>query len=539
MGIALTVIVGILSATGGGTIGALVRQPEINKMKTQIAVLQKEIEESHKLSEKVMKDVELFRLLVQTEKNKDVLYNLDNEDYGKVLYAYGFYEYLLLKCNFLLDEVTLTEMEATFVDAFSLHLDNKMPAGEDGKKTNKFIKEYLNTKYAAKIKAGESPDIDGIIKIIESKISELEDDDISMDGFGKILPELDFLSLTEYQMQLLYSLEYNKVVYDISHTKKKEIAQKKRAWLKAWKNQILKSLDKKDCDDFFLGLEQNHIWLKIEYERNTSTSWYYVLMMEMSLFVPYFKLPGEDELVTKGLKLETDFNKDVIKWQKKYLPEDFFEQVLKSYSSSLCQLKNTTTKMLIAVGTSACVAICTGGLAGVFAPSIAVALVGGSFSSLSGAALTSASLAYIGGGALAAGGAGMAGGTALITGGGVLLGAMGSGMASFSSALLSSTPELTLRECAKLMTSVKVIVIGRNKMFTLAETICKSIQEKADLTRKQIAAVEQKTYTDKKEEKESKKIAKDMKESLKYLERANKSLKAYIEKKKKESNKQK
>ena len=107
----------------------------------------------------------------------------------------------------------------------------------------------------------------------------------------------------------------------------------------------------------------------------------------------------------------------------------------KTYKKSFGKITNKKNTFIKIVLGSVSLALVFLGIGAVFAPQIAVALLGSQFAGFSGAALTNAVLAYLGGGAIAAGGLGVAGGTMVIAGGGALLG-LNIGMMSRSSFVL-------------------------------------------------------------------------------------------------------
>lgn len=136
------------------------------------------------------------------------------------------------------------------------------------------------------------------------------------------------------------------------------------------------------------------------------------------------------------------------------------------------------TKTAVGVVSTIVIGAATAGTAFIFAPAIAVALVGGTFTGLYGAALTSASLALLGGGAVAAGGLGMAGGALVIAGGGAVVGLSASGAAS--ALLLLSSPEYIKKEYSKLLANCEYIMLGKYNMRSEVEEITRIIQRDYD-----------------------------------------------------------
>lgn len=146
----------------------------------------------------------------------------------------------------------------------------------------------------------------------------------------------------------------------------------------------------------------------------------------------------------------------------------------KTYKKSFGKITNKKNTFIKIVLGSVSLALVFLGIGAVFAPQIAVALLGSQFAGFSGAALTNAVLAYLGGGAIAAGGLGVAGGTMVIAGGGALLG-LNIGMMSSSSFVLLKkvlvNPTQNMVQCSKLLTVVKVFVLNKNNDIGVAKTI--------------------------------------------------------------------
>lgn len=150
------------------------------------------------------------------------------------------------------------------------------------------------------------------------------------------------------------------------------------------------------------------------------------------------------------------------------------------------ELTEVMKTILTTVGITGAVAILAVLTAGMFAPAIAVALVGSNFAGLSGAALTSACLAYIGGGAIAAGGLGMAGGTMAIVGGGAILGlGVGAGVGGTVGAIGLAGKQHTIMQSAKLMVSVREIFLNDEHDIEYSNSVYeKYVQNVVDIEKK-------------------------------------------------------
>lgn len=159
--------------------------------------------------------------------------------------------------------------------------------------------------------------------------------------------------------------------------------------------------------------------------------------------------------------------------------------------------------------------IATGGTAYIFAPEIAVAIVGNAFVGLKGAALTNASLAMLGGGSLAAGGLGMAGGTTFIVGGGSLL---SSSLATVSamSLIASKSSHIVLSEASKILTFTREELINVENNQLIISDIYKALLRHIAILNIEL---DEKISSG---EKSNKKEIKNMKLGIKYLENTSK-----------------
>ena len=321
-------------------------------------------------------------------------------------------------------------------------------------------------------------------------------------GNDKPIFNTKLFNLTKEQSQILYSLELEKIKYDILHVRNAREKKEKQTWCNKWKKFIINSLE--ESEDFFV---ENELYDKLN-EVFKDSDQFYMIAMELYLFRPYYKLSDEDAKIKK-YKLRTDYYKNIFRIKQKCLSIESFDKILKTYNKyNKNVLHSRTKKLLIGASATTTITLITGGLGLVFAPKIAIAIAGESVVGLHGAALTSASLAFVGGGSLAAGGLGMAGGTAIITGGGALIGLAGSSTTTIASLLGSSKKINVLDECSKILTFSELVLCEKQKDY---EGI-KKLKEAIDDTIQKMQ-----NYKDKK----NRKIIKN---NLKYLSRCSKSL---------------
>ena len=311
------------------------------------------------------------------------------------------------------------------------------------------------------------------------------------------------LGLTVDQTEVLYNLERLKTMNDIGKTTtvtgSGDYATQalKREWLQKWQELMQTNYAG------FLEVEDAELhWYDEQELRNRiielgpEGTWLRLALLEAMLFEPYYALSTEVD--KKGREVpskEYDELKGPLKGFKQdegdeyleeltygFLATGYVERLRSSYNDVLRDLSSSSSVAPGVVTTVAAVAV-TAAVA-VFAPQIAVALVGSSFSGLSGAALSSACLAYLGGGAVAAGGAGMAGGTAVVVGGGALVGvgagaAAGGATKGISTAVGMQSAGQTTTESAKLIVAMREIFLNDEGDIPFARYLCDQYTEEA------------------------------------------------------------
>lgn len=315
-------------------------------------------------------------------------------------------------------------------------------------------------------------------------------------------------NLNKEQIQILYSLELEKIKYDILYIKNDEEKKEKINWCNRWKKNILDSLNETEK---FLITNGKELYNKLNYVFKNDDK-FYLIAMELYLFKPYFIFSKEDKKIQK-FKLNSDYFKDIFKIRQKCLSLDNLENIIKTYKNyNKNVLQKRTKKLIIGASATTTITLLTGGLGWMFAPQIAIAIAGESVAGLSGAALTSASLAFVGGGSLAAGGLGMAGGTAILTGGGALIGLASSSATTLATVLNSNTNINVLDECTKVLTFSKLILADKLKDYKSIKILKSAIDET-------IKKLENHEFN------ENKKIIKN---NIKYLNRCSKALEDLI-----------
>jgi hypothetical protein len=319
---------------------------------------------------------------------------------------------------------------------------------------------------------------------------------------------IDFFKLSNEEQRLLFSLEYYLTKQDISISG--ENRAKKKKWIKNWE----KSINSKISPPIVTNQKKLEVGLNEVRNENLSVPKLGSILLEASLFIPYFPLVKKK----KEGKLQYDYdnkNETVEKlcdrlafdYDLVWLAIDSYEEALKNIPPS-----SFWKKVLISVVFAAIIAV-TGGIA---APLIGAA-IGGAMG-LSGAAAVSAGLAFLGGGAIAAGGFGMTGGTVVLISGGAILGAgIGGGLVT----LFSNSKQLVLNELAKLEAVSKTFLTRLpNKKESIQTVIIKEIATR-DAIKNEVMRLR------KRKEKDSEKID-ELETSVKYCDNAIKRLEQFL-----------
>jgi len=301
---------------------------------------------------------------------------------------------------------------------------------------------------------------------------------------------LSKFGLNVEQTRILFSLQYLLVSKDISVDEK--TSSLKTAWLCDWKKSVEAYLGMIDDESRQLYTDYDELNEAIVEEisnNTTNVTWYYIVILESTVFTPYTPLTGS---YSDSDLYKRDYNRRYTKLKYKnnleqlekivrdqgVISEKYIKTFDKQYRKTLEKISGKKLKVLLkGITVLAVVGIATA-LTAIFAGPIAVMIFGSQFSGLSGAALVSACLAAAGGGAIAVGGAGMTGGIIAIAGGGALLSMAVSGTAVGSlSLLLSHSPEFALTQAAKLEVVLREIVCNAQNDIVTAQQVLKQFKQ--------------------------------------------------------------
>lgn len=184
----------------------------------------------------------------------------------------------------------------------------------------------------------------------------------------------DKLGLTEEQTEILYNLEYYKVLNDISSTKlpvgSEAIIELKTEWLKEWKTYMSNGYASfLQSENAVLNWYEKEDLLKKIEKNNPTETWFRLVLLEAMLFEPYYPLSLEkdkkgNEIPSKKYK---NINTPLAGYKKsegdryleeqfscKYCGEGYIKRLRKCYDKVLRELnevlKTALTSIVITAG---------------------------------------------------------------------------------------------------------------------------------------------------------------------------------------------
>lgn len=361
--------------------------------------------------------------------------------------------------------------------------------------------------------------------------------------------DIDKFGLTLEQTEILYNLELYKTIHDVNRTKvpmkRDKIVSLKSEWVEEWKQYMELGFSGfvQDENAVLHWYSADELIAKIE-ELKPEGVWFRLVLLEAMLFEPYYALSLEKdkEGVEHPSKKYKDLQNPITGYKpgesdkflddmftKSYYQKGFIKRLRKTYDKILRELNEVLKSTITGIAIAAGITIAAVLTAGMFAPAIAVALVGSEFAGLSGAALTSACLAYLGGGAIAAGGLGMAGGTMAIVGGGAILGVgVGAGIGGGISAISIMGKKSTILQSAKLMVSVREIFLNDEHDIEYSNSVYEQyVRNIADIEKDLVELRLKENVASKEEKKQLKLEIKNTEESVHAMKIAMKSMNKY------------
>lgn len=158
---AIPVIVWALIAfSGGGVLGALSRQPEINKLQEQVRKLQAEVDRLNSLISEQNRQIQDLRRKYDILIGKSIIDSAmaKGQLKGAIMYSYCLKEYLDLNYKILVAErensentYALDQQEYAFYEGFKQVLRGIYADANQEKIKRYFIREYIRVKFGTEI----------------------------------------------------------------------------------------------------------------------------------------------------------------------------------------------------------------------------------------------------------------------------------------------------------------------------------------------------------------------------------------------------
>lgn len=154
------IVCGVAALGAGFAGGAVARQPEINKLRSQVEILQEEIRKLKKevarlqnLVEEQNRQINTLIMKYHTMKGINFIQKAKskNRAKGAVMYTYCLKEYLEIKNNILTKEYNMTDDDNAFITAFEQILEGKIGNTLEDKAKKQYIKVYIRKKYGDRI----------------------------------------------------------------------------------------------------------------------------------------------------------------------------------------------------------------------------------------------------------------------------------------------------------------------------------------------------------------------------------------------------
>ncbi|NFV79011.1 hypothetical protein [Magnetospirillum aberrantis] len=145
---AVPLIIPILTCIGGAVVGALSRQPEINRLKEQVHVLQTQVSRLQTTIQEQQRQIEELKIRVNTLKAWNFVEKRRalGITRGYLIMQYGFKEYV---------ELTILQAKGQGISAEELRFFNAfnlmMTGSEIGEEDKQFVKIFISSRYRYQI----------------------------------------------------------------------------------------------------------------------------------------------------------------------------------------------------------------------------------------------------------------------------------------------------------------------------------------------------------------------------------------------------
>jgi hypothetical protein len=163
----LPVLIPILAGLGGAVVGALSRQPEIDRLKEQVRKLQFEIQRLQRIIAEQDRQIRELKIRYNALKAYHFVERVRQKSQmrGVLMFQYAFKEYMdLLVVQARENGYVLSEDEVLFYNAFDRLVNNTEIELEE----KLLIREYIRSKYAYEIDNLIEPETGDIVEKVES-----------------------------------------------------------------------------------------------------------------------------------------------------------------------------------------------------------------------------------------------------------------------------------------------------------------------------------------------------------------------------------
>lgn len=157
----VSVVWGLIGLTGGGLLGALSRQPEINRLKEQVRKLQAEVDRLNRLISEQDRQIQGLRMKYDVLRGKSIMEEAKAKGQlkGAIMYSYCLKEYLDINFKVLSTkqegdtqrQLALTDQEYAFFEGFGQVLRGAVADERQEKVKRVLIREYIRSKYSSEI----------------------------------------------------------------------------------------------------------------------------------------------------------------------------------------------------------------------------------------------------------------------------------------------------------------------------------------------------------------------------------------------------
>lgn len=161
----IPLLIPIAAAGVGFVAGCLARQPEINRLKKQVRILQAEIARLRKVIEEQNRQIEELKIRYNVLKAYQFVQKVKQEGHirGAIIQQYAFKEYTEL-CCIQVRGGTLSEEQVVFFNTYELALHGKEVPDDELRE----LRNYIIARYEFEVKSLVSANPDATVEMLEN-----------------------------------------------------------------------------------------------------------------------------------------------------------------------------------------------------------------------------------------------------------------------------------------------------------------------------------------------------------------------------------